>query len=60
MDELVRRFLRANGDPRKVITDVSALYYGTAVDDQSLTPGVNPRLGPTRFEDWLSQSIPQK
>jgi hypothetical protein len=56
MDELVRHFLSANGDPRKVITDVHALYYGTAVNDQSLTPGENPRLGPTRFEDWLSQS----
>ena len=60
MDELVRLFLSANHDPRKVITDVHGLYYGTAVNDQSLTPGQNPRLGPTRFEDWLSHSIPQK
>jgi len=57
---LVRRFLSAKGDPRKVITDVRALYYGTEVNDQSLVPGDNPRFGPTRFEDWLSQSIPQK
>jgi hypothetical protein len=28
------------------------------VNDQSLTPGDNPRIGPTRFEDWLSRSIP--
>src|SRR5260221_3748736 len=60
MDELIRRFLSAKGDPRKVITDVRALYYGIEVNDQSLVPGDNPRLGPTRFEDWLSQSIPQK
>ena len=60
MDELVRHFLSANGDPRKVITDVRALYYGIEVNDQSLVPGDNPRLGPTRFEDWLSQSIPQR
>ena len=60
MDELVRRFLSAKGDPRKVITDVRALYYGIEVNDQSLVPGDNPRLGPTRFEDWLSQSIRQK
>jgi uncharacterized protein YbjT (DUF2867 family) len=60
MDELVRRFLSAKGDPRKVITDVRALYYGIEVNDQSLVPGDNPRLSPTRFEDWLSQSIPQK
>jgi uncharacterized protein YbjT (DUF2867 family) len=60
MDDLVRRFLSANGDPRNVITDVHAPYYGIEVNDQSLTPGKNPRLGPTRFEDWLSHSIPQK
>src|SRR5271165_2359665 len=35
MDELVRRFLSAKGDPRKVITDVRALYYGIEVNDQS-------------------------
>ena len=33
---------------------------GIEVNDQSLVPGDNPRLSPTRFEDWLSQSIPQK
>src|SRR6478609_5394319 len=44
MDDLVRRFLSANGDPRKVITDVRALYYGIEVNDQSLVPGDNPRL----------------
>jgi len=60
MDELVRRFLSANRDARKVTTDVHAGYFGTAVNDQSLTPGDNPRLGPTRFEDWLSRSIPQR
>lgn len=55
MDELVRRFLIANRDARKVITDDHAGYFGTAINDQSLTPGNNPRLGPTRFEDWLSR-----
>jgi len=59
MDELVRRFLSANRDARKVTTDVHAGYFGTAVSDQSLTPGNNPRLGPTRFDDWLRRSIPQ-
>ena len=53
MDELVRRFLIANGDSRQVITDDQAGYFGTDVDDQSLTPGANPRIGPTRFDDWL-------
>jgi uncharacterized protein YbjT (DUF2867 family) len=59
-DELVRQFLSATGDARKVITDVHARYYGIEVNDQSLVPGDNPRLGPTRFEDWLSHSLPQK
>src|SRR3989454_3344755 len=59
MDELVRRFLSANRDARKVTTDVRAPYFGTELNDQSLTPGDNPRLGPTRFEDWLRRSIPQ-
>jgi uncharacterized protein YbjT (DUF2867 family) len=55
-DELVRRYLAANKDPRKVITDVKARYYGTELNDQSLTPGENPMLGTTRFEDWLSSA----
>ncbi len=53
-DDLLRRFLTATGDERTVITDPKALYYGIAVNDQSLTPGNHPRLGPTRFDDWLS------
>ena len=59
MDELVRRFLSATRDARKVTTDVHAGYFGTAVNDQSLTPGDNPRIGTTRFEDWLRRSMPQ-
>jgi uncharacterized protein YbjT (DUF2867 family) len=55
-DDLVRQFLNATGDARTVITDPKALYFGMAVDDRSLTPGDNPRLGPTRFADWLAQS----
>jgi uncharacterized protein YbjT (DUF2867 family) len=58
MDDLVRRFLSVSRDPRKVTTDVQAKYYGIAVNDQSLTPGNNPRIGPTRFDDWLSRSMP--
>jgi len=52
-DDLVRQFLKATGDARTVITDPKALYFGIPVNDQSLTPGDHPRLGPTRFEDWL-------
>jgi uncharacterized protein YbjT (DUF2867 family) len=56
LDKLVGRFLSATQDPREVVTDVHARYYGIELNDQSLTPGDNPRIGPTRFEDWLSRS----
>jgi uncharacterized protein YbjT (DUF2867 family) len=59
LDELVRRYLSATQDARKVTTDVHARYFGAELNDQSLTPGDNPRIGPTRFEDWLSRFIPQ-
>ncbi|MFJ3373919.1 SDR family oxidoreductase [Pseudomonas sp. NPDC086112] len=59
LDELVRRFLRATQDTRKVVPDVHARYFGSVLDDQSLTPGKNPRLGAMRFEDWLGQSTAQ-
>jgi uncharacterized protein YbjT (DUF2867 family) len=55
-DDLVRQFLTATGDARTVITDARAPYYGIPVNDQSLTPGENPRLGTTRFSDWLSRA----
>ena len=55
-DTFVRQFLVANRDARKVTTDRNARYFGAEVNDRSLTPGDNPRIGPTRFEDWLSRS----
>jgi len=60
MDEFARRFLSATRDPRNVTTDVHALYFGTELNDRSLTPGDSARLGPTRFEQWLSRSTAQK
>ena len=53
LDELVARVLNAKNDPRRVIPDVHARYFGVELDDHSLTPGDNPRIAPTRFEDWL-------
>jgi uncharacterized protein YbjT (DUF2867 family) len=57
MDEFVRRFLSATRDPRTVITDVHARYFGAELNDQSLVPrsGDKPRLGPTRFDEWLNR-----
>jgi uncharacterized protein YbjT (DUF2867 family) len=58
-DDFVRQFLNATGDARTVTADPKALYYDVTVNDQSLTPGDNPRIGPTRFEDWLRRSMGQ-
>ena len=55
-DELVRQFLNLTGDARKVIADAKARYYGVEVNDHSLVPGHNPRLGSTHFAEWLSHS----
>ena len=60
LDDLVRRFLAAKQDVRQVVADVHARYFGTELNDQSLTPGSNPRIGQTRFDDWLSRSVAQK
>jgi len=54
LDEFARKYLIATKDPRKVAADIHARYFGTELDDQSLTPGKNPRLGSVRFEDWLA------
>jgi uncharacterized protein YbjT (DUF2867 family) len=58
LDDLVRRYLSAIHDARKVVTDAHARYYGLEVNDESLTPGKNPRIGSTRYEDWLARSTP--
>lgn len=60
IDELVGRFLSATHDPRTVIADAKAGYFGIAVNDRSLTPGDNPRIGVTRFDDWLSRTSSQR
>jgi uncharacterized protein YbjT (DUF2867 family) len=60
LDKLARKLLNANGDRREVIADVHARYYGVELNDRSLTPGDHPRLGLTRFEDWLSHMSAQR
>ena len=59
IDELVRQYLQATKDPRTVIPDVHARYFGAELNDLTLTPGDNPRIGSTRFEDWLSYTVSQ-
>src|SRR5215471_15956464 len=59
-DEVARKILSATDDTRKVIADARSLYFGIAVNDQSLVPGKNARLGPTHYEDWLKRSAVEK
>ena len=54
MDELVREYLDAIHDPRQVIADDQARYFGAKLDEGTLLPGDSARTGQTRFADWLS------
>jgi uncharacterized protein YbjT (DUF2867 family) len=57
--EFVRLFLQHNNDPRKAVPDDTVAYFGAPINDQSLTPGSNPIIGPTRFETWLKSTTTQ-
>lgn len=56
MADLVQRFLVAIKDPRKVIPDTKALYFGTLLQDDSLVPGPGGTLGKIDFDTWFAQS----
>jgi hypothetical protein len=58
MADLVQRYLSKTGDARQVLSDSTARYYGLVLNDQSLTPAANPRLGSTTFEVWFNTSHP--
>lgn len=55
MDEAVKRVLAAAGDPRKVVSDPHAEYFGTELNNESLVPDEGPRLTATSFDDWLGR-----
>ena len=60
-DEVIREYLMAHNDPRTVVTDEQARYFGTPLEKRSLVPeGENPLLGSVRFVDWLSRTAPQR
>jgi uncharacterized protein YbjT (DUF2867 family) len=60
LDELIRKGLSARNDPREVVADPHARYFGAELGERTLLPGGAARLGETRFVDWLSQSASQK
>ena len=59
LDELVRRGLAARKDPREVVADPKARYYGIKLSERTLVPGDDAQLGETRFKTWLSQPTGQ-
>jgi len=56
LDELIRKGLAARKDPREVVADPHARYYGIEVKERTLVPEDDATLGETRFESWLAQS----
>lgn len=57
LDELIRRGLAAYKDPREVVADSQATYYGIKVTERALVPESNATLGKIRFDEWLSQPV---
>jgi uncharacterized protein YbjT (DUF2867 family) len=56
LDELIRLGLAAWKDPREVVVDPHARYYGVELSERTLVPDDFAQLGQTRFADWLKQS----
>lgn len=56
MADLVQRFLAAMKDPRQVIPDPKALYFGTVLEPDSLVPGPGAKRGTMDFDTWFAQS----
>src|SRR5947209_16105312 len=55
-NEFVARYLKAVGDPRKVVSDPEARYWGGRVEERSLVPLGEARLGRIGFDEWLRRS----
>ena len=59
-DDLIRQGLGARKDPRKVVVDPRARYFGAELSERSLIPASTARLGEIRFQEWLGQPAPQR
>jgi len=55
-DEFIAMGLRARNDPRLVVADPHARYFGTELSERTLVPDADARLGQIRYEEWLGQS----
>jgi uncharacterized protein YbjT (DUF2867 family) len=56
LDELVRTTLRERHDPREVVIDPHARYFGAELDERTLVPAAGARLAETRYDQWLNQT----
>jgi len=54
-DELIRQGLAARNDPREVVVDPHARYFGAELDERALVPAGDARLGEIRLQEWLGQ-----
>ena len=54
LEDLVRDELRIRNDPREVVADPLARYFGIRLDESELLPGPDATIAPTRFRDWLA------
>ena len=59
-DELIRQGLNARSDPREVIVDPHARYFGAELAERSLVPWGEARIGEIRFQEWLGQAALQQ
>ena len=50
---MIARYLKAIGDPRDVVSDPKAGYWGGRVEERSLVPSGEARLGRIGFDEWL-------
>jgi uncharacterized protein YbjT (DUF2867 family) len=57
LDELIRKALAAKSDPREVISDPQARYFGALLEERTLLPSAGATLFATRFEDWLAHAL---
>ena len=55
-NEIVARYLNAVGDPREVVRDPEAGYFGGRVEERSLVPLGEARLGQIGLDEWLRRS----
>lgn len=57
LNVFAEQYLSAQEDPREVVADPKALYFGAMLDDRTLVPGAGAILGETTFEAWLDESM---